>query len=391
LSEGWPDFWIRGKKIDLIDLINTVNLIKKIEEIETITNISTIDRVNTVGTIEKINPTETENVVIDRIAKIDEVTNLGTLDTLNTIGTIQKINPQDTDNVVIDRLKLINTIETVNTLETLNTINTVDTINTINKIKRILFIGDMPLGLIRNGGFESGTVEPWFPGGNVNITTDALIGDYAVSLAPGAALGQYIKPVPCHKFYIIFAAKSTVSDDTVTVKIFCTDGTELTRSETLGTGWNIYAKEYATDKVVYAVQFEAPSANSGNVIIDSVDAASYPQVQVYQAEKDRTINREGVYTSFSVSATGSGSTTIYTPSSGKKAKVIAWNFYCDSDVVCELRFSTSGNVIAGLPAKGATAMNLVGCTAPTGDTDETVEIYVSDAANVKGWICVTEV
>jgi len=68
-----------------------------------------------------------------------------------------------------------------------------------------------------------------------------------------------------------------------------------------------------------------------------------------------------------------------------------WSFYCDADVICELRFSTSGNVIAALPAKGAHAMNLIGLNGPQGDIGEEIEIYVSGAANVKGWICVKEV
>jgi len=103
------------------------------------------------------------------------------------------------------------------------------------------------------------------------------------------------------------------------------------------------------------------------------------------------IEREGSVTHFSVAATAAGSTTIYTPATGKAAKVLGWSFYSDADVVVELRFATSGNVIAGLPFKGAHAMNCLGLTAPQGSADEVIEIYVSGAVNVKGWICVEEV
>jgi len=103
------------------------------------------------------------------------------------------------------------------------------------------------------------------------------------------------------------------------------------------------------------------------------------------------VNREGKVSHFSVAATAAGATTIYTPSTGKAAQVLGWSFYCDADVVCLLRFTTSGNVIAGLPAKGAHAMNLLGLTPPQGAADETVEIYVSGAANVRGFIIVKEV
>jgi len=111
----------------------------------------------------------------------------------------------------------------------------------------------------------------------------------------------------------------------------------------------------------------------------------------YRVEVINALVREGSIHHFNVSASAAGSTVIYTPSSGYAAKVLGWSFYCDADVICELRFSTSGNVIAALTAKGAHAMNLIGLNAPKGSTNETVEIYVSGAANVKGWICVKEV
>ena len=111
----------------------------------------------------------------------------------------------------------------------------------------------------------------------------------------------------------------------------------------------------------------------------------------YRVEVTNTIVRGGSIHHFSVSASSAGSTVIYTPSSGKAVQILGWSFYCDADVTCELRFTSSGNVIAGLPAKGAHATNMIGLTAPQGSTDETVEIYVSDAANVKGWICYKEV
>jgi hypothetical protein len=103
------------------------------------------------------------------------------------------------------------------------------------------------------------------------------------------------------------------------------------------------------------------------------------------------VNRQGAITHFSVALTAAGSSTIYTPSTGKAAKVIAWSFYSDADVVVEMRFGTSGNVIAGLPAKGAHAMNLIGTEAPTGAANETIVIYGAGAVNVKGWVSIVEV
>jgi hypothetical protein len=104
-----------------------------------------------------------------------------------------------------------------------------------------------------------------------------------------------------------------------------------------------------------------------------------------------SVNRQGAITHFSVALSAAGSSTIYTPSSGKAAKVIAWSFYSDADVVVEMRFGTSGKVIAGLPAKGAHAMNLIGTEAPIGAANETIVIYGSGAVNVKGWVSIVEV
>jgi hypothetical protein len=103
------------------------------------------------------------------------------------------------------------------------------------------------------------------------------------------------------------------------------------------------------------------------------------------------VNRQGTITHFSVSLTAAGTSTIYTPSSGKAAKVIAWSFYSDADVVVEMRFGTSGKVIAGLPAKGAHAMNLIATEAPIGAANETIVIYGGGAVNVKGWVSIIEV
>jgi len=90
---------------------------------------------------------------------------------------------------------------------------------------------------------------------------------------------------------------------------------------------------------------------------------------------------------FSVSATSD----VKTPSSGKALQILAFFYYCDADITTELRFKTSGNVIGGLPFKGAVAMNLVGAKPPQGAADEAVEIYLSGSGNVKGWINYLEV
>lgn len=130
------------------------------------------------------------------------------------------------------------------------------------------------------------------------------------------------------------------------------------------------------------------SESTLNAIKNALASVATDKVRVSPVDP---IPREGAVTHFSVALTAAGATTIYTPSAGKAARVLGWSFYSNADVVVELRFGTSGNVIAGLPAKGAHAMNLIGLTAPQGAVNETIVIYGSGAVNVKGWICVMEV
>jgi hypothetical protein len=99
------------------------------------------------------------------------------------------------------------------------------------------------------------------------------------------------------------------------------------------------------------------------------------------------IEDRGSIQHFSATATAD----VKTPASGKALRILSFFYYCTADITTELRFKTSGNVIAGLPAKGAVGMNLVGRRPPTGATDETVEIYLSGTGTVKGWICYEEV
>lgn len=96
---------------------------------------------------------------------------------------------------------------------------------------------------------------------------------------------------------------------------------------------------------------------------------------------------EGTITYFSKPATGD----VKSPSEGKKLKILGWNFTSYADVNVELRYKTSGNLIAGIPGKGINAMAKSSLNRPLGDADEAVEIYLSATGNVKGWICTKEV
>lgn len=82
---------------------------------------------------------------------------------------------------------------------------------------------------------------------------------------------------------------------------------------------------------------------------------------------------------------------VLTPTTGKAIMVTGFLFYADADIVAELRFKTSGNVIGALPTKGVVGMNLIILKKPQGAVDEVIEIYLSGAGNVKGWLTYEEV
>jgi hypothetical protein len=94
----------------------------------------------------------------------------------------------------------------------------------------------------------------------------------------------------------------------------------------------------------------------------------------------------GINTPFSKTATGD----LVSPSSGKALFVTGFFFYSSADITVELRFKTSGNVIGGIVLKGACGMNLLGIKQPQGAADEKIEIYLSGAGTVKGWVSTSE-
>lgn len=93
------------------------------------------------------------------------------------------------------------------------------------------------------------------------------------------------------------------------------------------------------------------------------------------------------YLPFSKAATGD----VKTPAAGKKLKIGAAFYYCQDEIVTELRFKTSGNVLLALPTFGSIGFNFILVDCPAGDADEAVEMYLSAAGTVKGWIFYKEV
>ena len=407
MSEGWPDFWIKGKYIELIDTINTVNLIKTIQQIDNITNLGTLDTINTVGTIQKINPTETENVVIDRIAKIDNVTNLGTLDTLNTIGTIQKINPQNTDNVVIDRLKLLNLIETINTIQTINNVNLIKRIGSIN-------FANISRSFVVNGSFESGDLTGWYRFPNEISQTNAYVTDemaydgiyslkYICDDTPETAtpeVDQIVGYIPVEEIDFIRCKMYAEAGTILRFQAYYSDGTSDMIDKTVTiTGWNTFVVKGSSLTAgkelfqfgIYPAQ-ESENANK-TFYLDAVIGFLRVQTAVHQVEKDRTITditKVSSIHSFDVSASGSGNNAIWTPASGKAIRLKLVQYESDADVEVGLRFGDSGSLFARRITKGVMALNLVGCNVQ-GAVDEVLNLYTAGAVNVKGFVLGEEI
>lgn len=88
MVSGAPDWWLRGQRIDYVELINTINLLKTINSIG---KVDLIDTLNKIGTISKINPSDTENAVINRVDLIDVINLIKEITHITKIDEITKI------------------------------------------------------------------------------------------------------------------------------------------------------------------------------------------------------------------------------------------------------------------------------------------------------------
>ena len=124
---------------------------------------------------------------------------------------------------------------------------------------------------------------------------------------------------------------------------------------------------------------------SSDIVTVVQATAANLKATVTQASADRTISsfpEIGTVTHISETSTAD----VVTCETGHTLKVHGFFFYSSADITVELRFKGSGNVIGGLTVKGAVGMNLVGKKCPEGANAEDIEIYLSGAGTVKGWI-----
>ena len=264
--------------------------------------------------------------------------------------------------------------------------------------------------LIINGDFETGDLTGWKikygDQGTVTVTSEhKYFGNYSAKFVAPETIGTTIIEI---RQPVNVRCKNV---DFIRLYVACKEGDgqfwlgvrydDVTKDDfylDLSTPNAFYALVVNGDDLPQGKRIEMiafgpslASKNAGKTFYVDLVGIALRNYYVYQAEKDRTITREGNIQHFTVAFSAAGSVAIYTPSSGKKAKVLGFLFYTDSDVIAELRFQGSRNVIAAIPSKGSIAMNLVGMETPVGDTDEKIELYASGACTIKGWICVEEV
>ena len=346
MTEGWPDFWIRGKKIDLIDLVDTINLIKQ------------IDTINTVN-------------------------NLGTLNTLNTIGTIQKINPQNTDNVVIDRVKTINTIQTINTLETVNKIQAINRIGVINTATSAPEI-------VRNPDFATGDLTGWLPAGEVAVEYQSDIQAYAAVLGPTAdsSIGQYLPPYRDRQLKISFLCTSTVDNGQGKFVTVYTDGTSAEVTITISTAneWNHLAYISESLKDVSRIYF-ANVTSGAKFKVTFIRTFFRPAIIIEEFVP------EVEWRAFDVSATSASDTEVVPGYDDYRLVILDIEYESDADVEVGFRFGDGTTFDAWKFARrttsGVFAHNYIGapriCEAPGWN----LYCRTEGAVNVKGSVAYT--
>jgi len=115
-------------------------------------------------------------------------------------------------------------------------------------------------------------------------------------------------------------------------------------------------------------------------------------VTVIQQAIERTLVEQGTWHPFRVAPTAPPEeVTVLTPTAGKKLQILSFIYYCDADIITELRFKTSDNLVGGLPTKGVVGFNQIGRKPATGNIDEPLVMYFSASANAVGWVTYREI
>ena len=302
----------------------------------------------------------------------------------------------------IERIGVISKVELIDLISLITEITIIKTIETITDIKKIRSIesADIRTGLIRNPSFETGDLNGWrvLKTGTYDVTDtmafgSPLDGKYVLRLqatnpATGdqPTIGQDLPIISTDDVeYISFNWIGQTSRK-LSIDITYSDGW-ISTFTFVGTGeWKrayVPASWLIAGKYVKTVAFhpfaESPLNDGRNFYVDLVDA--------FRVGLVRLSGEIGTVQHFSLTATGD----IRVPTTNKNLKILDFFYYSTVAGVTELRFKTTGNVVGGLPDKGACGFNKVRAACPKGALNEIFEGYLSGAGVMKGYFTYIEV
>jgi len=326
--------------------------------------------------------------LVDLITEITNISNIDLIDLITEITTVKNIESVD----LIDLITRIALIDNITNIESIDLIDAITTIGAIDKIKEMPAQAFSP---ILNKGFETGDFTSWIvdpagTGHSPTILTDtSFAGKYSAKLtdADGGIKQNFLLPIHtnCIKSASVlitcagdifhlgggwlnftkYYSDSTIEDEDLELP-----------AEAINGDWATLELPLTANKFLVAIWLKYTSGNGEYLILDEVDFM--PVTETLETEK-------GTVMHFSKAATSD----LVTPAAGKKVKVWSAFYSCQDDIVTELRFKTSGNVVLALPTLGSVGMELKR-TEILGAANEVLEIYLSGAGTVKGWISVSD-
>jgi len=337
--------------IDFIGLINWINTIKTIKTINTIENINqiaslgTLNKVNDVALIDNITNIGTLNKVND-VALIDSITNLGTLNQLNTIQQINKINPSATENVVIDRIAKIDNITDISNIGTVANLD----------------VGFVRVNPIQNPRFTSG-FEGWRnpDPANIIVEDDTYFRKRVKMSNTTYTLTQYFfVSSNIWRTFCLWAFKPTTNGSDLYYNITYTDGTSTSGTFTLTTSWARYTVALDVGKIISGVSVGLVS-NTGTVYFTMLSLVDDNIREVKQATRTNLKvqnEREDLITkSWDLTA---GTTVLLSAVSGQRHKIYGWDYEADTDGANEFSATIGGVTVkfGRRKTKGVHAMGL---------------------------------
>lgn len=304
----------------------------------------------------------------------------------------------------VQKLDLIDKITEVGLIDLITEVSTIKTIDTIQQIRSIES-ADMRTGLIRNPSFETGNLNGWrvvcnAAGSGSYEVTDTVEGgvykpwqgNYALKLVANnpatgiePEIGQRLPFVAVEDIDYLAFPWFANSNRKLCCDVYYTDDTRSTFEFTASLLWLwkhavIKGAQLTAGKTVYQFgiypKSESPLNDGASFYVDDADVRLVPM-----------LGEIGTIQPFSIAATGD----LKTPATGKKLQILDFYYYSTVAGVTELRFKTSGNLIGGLPDKGACGFNKVRRPFWIGAADERVEGYLSGAGAMKGYFTCKEV